>query len=127
MRLTIQHRLPFVTLTVTHRGLSLDVAGVLVDTGSASTVLDADIVGEIGILARDGGNVRKLHGIGGREDVFEYQVDRVEVGGRALEPFVIEIGAEDYGYGINGILGMDFMVAAGAMIDLHVLELGFAA
>jgi hypothetical protein len=29
------------TVTVTHRGASLSIAGVLIDTGSASTVLSA--------------------------------------------------------------------------------------
>jgi hypothetical protein len=37
----------------------------------------------------------------------------------------IEIGGMDYGVEINGILGMDVLLAAGAMINLRDLQLGF--
>jgi hypothetical protein len=32
----------------------------------------------------------------------------------------------DYGFEINGVLGMDFLVRTGAVIDLQELELRFS-
>lgn len=38
--------------------------------------------------------------------------------------FKIEIGAMKYGIEMNGILGMDFLLQAGATIDLAELKIG---
>ena len=37
----------------------------------------------------------------------------------------VEIGAMDYGFSINGILGMDFLRAAGAILNLRDLTMSF--
>jgi hypothetical protein len=49
MQLTLRGRLPFVSLRVVHAGSSIDIDNVLVDTGSATTVLSADRLAAIGI------------------------------------------------------------------------------
>jgi hypothetical protein len=58
--------------------------------------------------------------------VFTRRIDRLDVGGRGLDQFEVEIGGMDYGFDIGGILGMDFLHGAGAVLDLHALELTFA-
>jgi len=67
----------------------------------------------------------KVYGVGGAESVFARCMDRLQVGGQAVEGFEINIGAMDYGLEINGILGMDFLLASGAVINLHTLEMAF--
>jgi hypothetical protein len=47
------------------------------------------------------------------------------VGDRALNGFEVEIGGMDYGFEINGILGMDFLTQAGAVLDLSDLTIDF--
>jgi hypothetical protein len=56
MPLTLRDNLPFITITVTYQGTTMDIPQVLVDTGSATTLLAADIVATIGIvpLPQDG-------------------------------------------------------------------------
>ncbi|HET9620853.1 MAG TPA: hypothetical protein VFP84_05790 [Kofleriaceae bacterium] len=54
------------------------------------------------------------------------RVDQLAVGGRSLEGFEVEIGEMDYGFEIGGILGMDFLRAAGAVIDLRSLSIAFS-
>jgi hypothetical protein len=49
MPLTLRDNLPFTTITVTYQGTIMDIPHVLVDTGSAATLLAADIVSAIGI------------------------------------------------------------------------------
>ncbi len=70
MKLVLRDELPFVAVTVIHRGASLEVPNVLVDTGSAGTLLNADIVADIGLRPRPGDRVRCLRGVGGHEFVF---------------------------------------------------------
>ncbi len=126
MRLHLLDDLPFVTLTISHRGASVDVPNVLVDTGSASTIVNADIAGTIGIFPEPTDRLRTLRGVGGREVVFARPLDRVALGDRGVHRFEVEIGAMDYGFDLGGILGMDFLLAAGAILNLRDLTLEFA-
>jgi hypothetical protein len=96
---------------------------MLVDSGSASTILSADVAAEIGIVPQPGDRLRRLRGVGGHEVVFTRRVDRIHAGGPGLDGFELEIGAMDYGFDIGGILGMDFLRGAGAVMNLSDLTL----
>ena len=52
MQLTLRYNLPFTVVKVSYQGTSIDVSDVLIDTGSASTILAADIVAAINIRNR---------------------------------------------------------------------------
>ena len=41
----------------------------------------------------------------------------------SVDDFEIEVGAMDYGFDIDGIVGMDFLIQVGAVIDLERLEI----
>lgn len=122
-RLVLRAELPFVTVSVNHRGKAVEVENMLLDTGSASTLVSADLAAAIGIVPQPSDRLRILRGVGGREVVFARTIERIEVGGRGVDDFEIEIGGMDYGFDIDGILGMDFLRAAGAVVDLGALEL----
>ena len=126
MQLSVRDDLPFVFIQVVYRGRELMVPDVLVDTGSASTILAADVVAAIGIIPEAIDSLRLIQGIDGTEAAFVRVIDRLQVDDRGLLNFELEVGGLDYGLGINGILGMDFLMAAGAVIDLKVLQLRFA-
>jgi hypothetical protein len=49
MQLTLIDELPFTTVKVAYHGAEIEVSNILVDTGSATTILAADIVAQIGI------------------------------------------------------------------------------
>jgi len=125
VQLTLRHDLAFVTATLTYRGTTVSVPGVLVDTGAASTVINADLAADAGIFLEPGDKLRTLRGVGGREYVFVRDVDRLAIGENGLDGFEVEIGALDYGLEIGGILGMDFLRATGAVVDLDRLTIEF--
>jgi hypothetical protein len=66
-----------------------------------------------------------IRGVGGTELVYLRKVDFLTVGGRSIPNFELEIGGMDYGFEINGILGMDFLTASGAMINLRDMQVNF--
>jgi hypothetical protein len=121
MHLIIRDELPFVAVTIVHRGASIAGVSMLVDSGSASTILSADVAAEVGIVPQPGDRLRRLRGVGGHEVVFTRHVERIEAGGRGLDGFELEIGAMEYGFDIGGILGMDFLRGAGAILNLRDL------
>ena len=126
MRLSLQDNLPFTSVIIAYRGKRLEIQNVLIDTGSATTILSADIVQSIQIIPEPDDTLYTIRGVGGSEVVFSRKVDRIEIGERRLKNFEIEIGAMDYGFEINGILGMDFLTKAKAIINLHELKIEFA-
>ncbi len=126
MQLTLQDELAFARLAVAYRGATVEIDHVLIDTGSASTILAARIVATIGIVPEMADSVYAVRGVGGSEAVFTRRVDRVAVENHALADFEIEVGSMNYGFELNGILGMDFLTQAGAIINLRDLTLEFA-
>lgn len=57
MKLTEHYGLPFVSITILFRGRELTLDKVLLDTGSASTLLNSEIVQEIGIVPEENDTV----------------------------------------------------------------------
>jgi hypothetical protein len=123
--LQLRDDLPFVSLTMAYLGTAVEVANVLVDTGSASTIIAADVVTPIGLAPLPDDELRIIRGVGGAEAVFSRVIDYLQVGERRLTSFEIEIGGMDYRFAINGILGMDFLMQAGALVDLHRKQIEF--
>jgi predicted aspartyl protease len=127
MQLTLVDNLPFVTVTLFYDGRQIEIPMVLVDTGSASTTLSADMVRQVGLVPEPDDILHTIRGVDGAEVVFIRRVDRFQIGSeQGLDEFEIEVGGMDYGFEINGILGMDFLMGTGAIINLRDLRLEFA-
>jgi predicted aspartyl protease len=126
VQLTSLHDLVFVTATLTYSGVSIEIADVLVDTGAASTVINADLAAQAGVYLSPADTLRRLRGVGGHEHVFTRRIDRLAIGDRGVDQFEVEIGEMDYGFEMGGILGMDFLRVAGAVIDLGQVTIEFA-
>ena len=125
MKLTLRDNLPFVSVKVTYQSQEIEISNVLLDTGSATTLLAADSLAHLGIVPEPDDILYTIRGVGGTEVVFSREVDAVQVDQKRLARFQLEIGGMDYGFEINGILGMDFLVLAGAIVNLNELRLEF--
>lgn len=125
MQLRLKDNLPFVTVTVGQRGVTENISDVLIDTGSASTILAADILAKMGIEPAAQDILHTIRGVVGVEVVYLRKVDFLEVDESKVTDFEIEVGGMDYGFEINGILGMDFLEASGAIINLREMRIDF--
>ncbi|MBI5565593.1 MAG: retropepsin-like domain-containing protein [Chloroflexi bacterium] len=125
MHLLLKDDLPFVSVTVAYQGRRLHISDILVDTGSASTILAADQVVHIDLVPEPTDVLKLIQGVGGTEAVFTRHVDHLQVDEQQLRGFEIEVGGLDYGFAINGILGMDFLTQTRAVIDLSKGQLYF--
>ena len=123
MNLQMWDGLPYVTVTLLYGGQQLDLANVLLDTGSAGTLFAADQVLTVGLQYDADDPVQRIRGIGGAEFVFVKRIGRLSVGELQVSDFAIEVGAMDYGFAIDGIIGTDFLLQVGAVIDLSRLEI----
>ncbi len=125
MQLLLRDNIPFVSIFVIYKDTSIEIPSVLVDTGSATTILSADLVQIIQITPSPEDSLYTIRGVGGSEVVFSRKVDYLKLGEYFINDFEIEIGGMDYGFEINGILGMDFLVQAGTIINLRDMKIEF--
>lgn len=123
MKIQLENGLPYVTIALTYRGQQIMLEKVLLDTGSAGTVFSADKVLVVGLKLDAADFVHRIRGIGGTEFVFTKRVDRLSMGELQVSDFEIEVGAMEYGFEIDGIVGMDFLLQTGAVIDLTQMEI----
>lgn len=117
MKIDIQHGLPFVQIEVTFRGKELILDKVLLDTGSAGTIFNADVVRAIGVIPESNDVVDTIRGVGGVEYVYTKHFDSIFLGDVNLENFQVEIGSMEYGMAIDEILGFDFISSLNLVID----------
>ena len=92
------------------------------DTGSAGTIFSIDKLLAIGLKYAPDDAVHRIHGVGGTEFVFSKTVERLAVGNIYVDDFEIEVGAMNYGFAMDGIIGVDFLLSVGAIIDLAMME-----
>jgi len=125
MQLQFKNDLLYISVIIAYQGVKTEISNVLIDTGSATSIFSADQVIKINLIPAPEDILYTIRGVGGNEVVFSRKVDYLLVGERKETNFQIEVGGMDYGFEIQGILGMDFLTQAGAVIDLDKMELYF--
>ena len=123
MKIRIKYGLPFISATLVHQSRRVTLKDVLIDTGSAGTIFSMDKVAGIGLTYEPEDIVHRIRGVGGSEFVFTKRVDELSAGDLKVAKFEVEIGAMDYGFDMDGIVGLDFLTQVGAVIDLKRLKL----
>ncbi|HQV94975.1 MAG TPA: retropepsin-like aspartic protease [Anaerolineales bacterium] len=123
MKIRIKNGLPYISATLIHRRQRMTLKNILLDTGSAGTIFSTDKVATIGLTYEPEDFVHRIRGVGGSEFVFTKRVDELKVGGLKVSGFELEIGAMNYGFDMDGIIGLDFLTAVGALIDLDEMKL----
>ncbi len=117
MKINIQYGLPFVELEETFRGKKLRLDHVLLDTGSAGTIFNANVVEGIDVVPEKNDTVDTIRRVGGVEYVYVKNFDLIQFDEISQKDFEVEIGNMDYGMTIDGILGFDFISASKLVID----------
>ena len=125
VQLSLKDDLPFTSVVIGYQGEAIEIDNVLVDTGSASSIFSVEALAAINIKPGPSDILYVIRGVGGSETVFGREVDYVMLGDKRLANFEIEVGGMDYGFEINGILGMDFLTEVGAIINLRDLRIEF--
>lgn len=123
MNIHLRNGLPFISATILYRGKRLTLKNVLLDTGSAGTVFSTDKVSPMGLTYELNDMIHSIRGVGSSEFVFTKTVEALKVDNLQIESLEVEIGAMDYGFEIDGIIGMDFLTQVGAVVDLSRMEI----
>lgn len=126
MKVSLRGGLPFIQVEIHYQGQIARVENTLLDTGSMGSVFSADRLIAIGLSFSLEDNIRRICGVGGSEFVFTKRIEKLVLGDFEIPNVDIEVGAMDYGFEINGIIGMDILTNIGAIIDLSKQEIRIA-
>lgn len=72
MQLTLRDNLPFTQITIAYQSAAIVLRNVLIDTGSATTILSADAVAAVQIVPSPQDVLYTIRGVGGSEVVFDF-------------------------------------------------------
>ena len=123
MNIRIVNGLPYSCATICYQQQCIELENVLIDTGSASTIFSVDKMLVLGLEYAADDAVHRIHGVGGSEFVFSKRVNSLFLDELVCTNFEIEVGAMNYGFELDGIVGVDFLVQVGAVIDLSRMEI----
>lgn len=122
-KIIIEDGLLLTDMEITFNGQLLSLQRVLVDTGSGSTVVSTDLAESIGIVAEENDMIYRISGVGGSEFVYSKMVDSVRIGNMQTDDFAFEFGAMNYGFNLEGIIGLDLLQRLKAIINIDELTL----
>ncbi|NLK94189.1 MAG: clan AA aspartic protease [Clostridiales bacterium] len=118
VKIELKYGLPFCSIDIKHKGKILTLDNILIDTGSGGTILKMEEVEKINITIDVTDSIESIQGVGGSEFVYKKVIDKVSLGDFSVNDFKVEIGVMDYGFDINGIIGVNFLKEINAVIDL---------
>lgn len=122
-KLNYKDGLLYSEVTVGFRGKEIILNNVIVDTGSASCIFKIDSVMAIGLVPEPEDVLMNIRGVGGSEVVFSKTLDVLSLGEFSISNFQVQIGAMDYGFNIDGIIGNDFLIKTKSVIDLDSMRI----
>ena len=126
MKLELRHGIPFTEVILRNNGKEIASRNVVVDTGSASTIISAEIAVQLDMESGLNDSLNRVRGVGGTEFVYEKVIGCIEIGGITLENFKLQVGAMNYGFEIDALLGMDFLQACQLLVDCYKMEVRMA-
>lgn len=122
-KLIIENGLLLTDMQIVFNKQSLHFQRVLVDTGSGSTVISTDLAESIGIIPEKNDTIYRISGVGGSEFVYSKKIDSVRIGEMKTGIFELEIGAMNYGFDLDGIIGLDLFQQLMVVINIDELIL----
>ena len=89
------------------------------------TIVSTDLAESIRIIVEEDDMIYRITGIGGSEFVFTKKIDSIKIADAEIRDFILEVGAMNYGFDLDGIIGLDYLQKIKAIINLDKLTIDF--
>lgn len=121
MNFELKYGLIWIAFEFVYDGKIVEVDNCILDTGSATTAVDTDLVD---FNYEKPAILRRLIGIGGgTHEVAAQKVDKIIIDGIELKDIEIEFGNIQADIGINGFIGNDILRKHTITIDYRAKEI----
>lgn len=118
IKLRYQNYLLFCSLNLKINNQNLHLENVLIDTGSATTLINADY-----ILLDGNEKIKNAQGIGGYEKILIKNFETLNLNDIELKNICLSIGDMDYGIDIDLLIGLDILKILNANINIRTMTL----
>ncbi|QQE78901.1 retropepsin-like aspartic protease [Alicyclobacillus sp. SO9] len=123
MNIEYRNGLLFVSLVVSHEGISETIHDLVLDTGAAQSIIDMDAIQLLDVSSKNEDEFVFMSGIGGRESALRKRMDHIQFDSYHMLNAHLDFAYLDEHPGINGLLGSDILLSGGFVIDLKELEI----
>lgn len=120
IKLKLKHSLLFCELEITINNQILHLNNVLIDTGSATTLINSDY-----ILLDGSEKFINVYGVGGYEAVLNKYFDCISINNNSIHNIVLSVGELDYGMDIDMLVGLDLLKKLNANINIKDMTMSF--
>jgi len=117
--LNYKNGLLYASVILQHGDNDIVIDDVIVDTGAYHTIILTDYLEDLDVEFTEDDELVKSSGYGGLHmSSVRKRIDKIKVGDISLENTKIDFGEIDPYERVNGLIGLDFLRAAGVVIDL---------
>ncbi len=121
-KLEFRNGLLYTSVELEHGDRKTVVSNVIVDTGAAHTIILTEYLEELDAPLNDDDELVKSSGYGGIVlSAVRKKIGKMSMGDIVLEDIKLDFGIIDPYERLNGLIGLDFLKAAGVIIDLENL------
>ncbi len=122
MNIELRDGLLFTSVEIEFMGQSKIIDNIVIDTGASHSLFSQDAVDEIGIRVSVEDEIVVSYGIGGKEHAFIKNIDKIKIDTFTANNVALDFTSFPY-EDINGLLGLDFLLEGGFIIDLKNIQI----
>ena len=109
----------YASITLMHDEKFVEVNDVIIDTGAFHTIILTDYLSDLGVELTDDDQLVNASGYGGVVySSVRKKIHRIQLGDISLDNIRLDFGVIDPQERVNGLIGLDYLMAAGLVIDL---------
>ncbi|AKL96987.1 aspartyl protease [Clostridium aceticum] len=124
MKIIYRDGLLYTSVKISYKGQIKIIDNIVVDTGAAVSIISPDAVYDLEIYPEEDDEIVTFIGVGGSEHhSFTKKIDEIEIGKFTVVEAKVDFGIIDPAGEINGLLGLDILIAMGATIDLKEFKI----
>lgn len=117
--LRYKNGLLYASVVLTHENKFVIVDDVIIDTGAYHTIILTDYLEELNAELTTDDELVKTSGYGGIQySSVRKKINKIEIGDISIDEVKIDFGNIDPYERVNGLIGLDFLIKAGLIIDL---------
>lgn len=121
MKLTIVNGILISPLRISHKGKSVTLDSMIIDTGSAHTWVNLDVVEDLlDVGPEESDHIVTAFGIGGRDIANRKRIEQIQFENFCTQGFQIDFGR--LGVDIDGLIGLALLTAGSFVINLARME-----
>jgi predicted aspartyl protease len=110
-------------IVLSFKGNKKLLTNVVIDTGAAQSIINSLVVEDINIVPESTEELATTWGIGGEMPFFTKVVDTITFADIEFNAFELDFGEIDPKGELSGLIGMDILEKARAVIDVEIPEI----